>query len=174
MKFIIISMLTLTALLFSEEEKSLTKMDRFISNVGTIIKLENFQLSDVEAYSEVINAKVRRATSQDEVAFFLMFIKEDKYSDKSAAIAEDDLQDIMDALENLIEKSKNETSTADYLENKFTTEDGFQIGYGGSDPSSPLWFMTLEKYGKSTILFKSHEPIKKALQEGIDKISSLK
>ena len=162
------------SVLLSQDEKALTKMDRFISNVGTIIKLENYKLSSVEAYSEVISAKVRRATSKDEVAFYLMFIKEDKYGNKSAAIAEDDLKDIMSALDNLIDKSKNETSTADYLENKFTTEDGFQIGYGGSDPKVPLWFMTLEKYGKSTILFKSSEPIKKALQEGMDKINSLK
>ena len=103
-----------------------------------------------------------------------MFSKKEKYSTKSAAIAEDDLQDVMEALENLIVKSQSETSTADYLENKFTTEDGFQLGYGGSDMNNLLWFMTLEKYGESTILFKSVDSIKAALDSGMNKIKELK
>ena len=65
-------------------------------------------------------------------------------------------------------------SSADYLEHKFTTEDGFQIGYGGSDIKSLLWFMTLEKYGDATVLFKDHANLKNALEAGQNKIKELK
>jgi hypothetical protein len=161
-------------IIFPQEEKSISKMDRFISNVGSIMKLENFTLPDVEGYNEVITSKVRRATSKDDVAYFLQFVKKDKYKSKVASIAEDDLRDVIKAMDNLILQSNNESSTANYLENKFTTEDGFQLGYGGADVNNLLWFMTLEKYGESTILFKEHLSIKKALLNGLDKINSLK
>ena len=160
------------SVLLSQDEKALTKMDRFISNVGTIIKLENYKLSSVEAYSEVISAKVRRATSKDEVAFYLMFIKEDKYGNKNASIAEEDLVEVIKAYDELVVQSGSEETNADYFENKFTTEDGFQIGYGGG--KNRVWFLILEKYGKSTILFKGHKLIGDALKEGLKKIESLK
>ena len=37
------------------------------------------------------------------------------------------------------------------MENKFTTEDGFQLGYALG--RSTTWFIVLERYGESTILF---------------------
>ena len=169
-----IVLIFLIGMIFCQEEKSLTKMDRFISNVGSIMKLENFKLPDVEGYYEVVTSKVRRATSQDEEMYFLQFVKKEKYSDKVASIAEEDLVDVIEALDNLIIKSQSEDSSADYLEHKFTTEDGFQIGYGGSDINELLWFMTLEKYGDATVLFKDCWTLQKALKAGQDKIKELK
>ena len=101
-----------------------------------------------------------------------MLVKEDKYNDKSAAIAEEDLEDLIKAMDELIKQSENETTTSDYYENKYTTEDGFQIGYGGS--GVPLWFITLSTYGKSTVLFKEFNNIKNTFMTAQKKINELK
>ena len=66
---------------------------------------------------------------QDETEYYFIMVKEDKYGDKSAFIAEQDLEQIIKAFDELIKQGENEISESDYLENKFTTDDGFQIGY---------------------------------------------
>ena len=99
-------------------------------------------------------------------------LKEDKYGNKTGSIAEDDLNDVIQAYDELVSQFNVEASEADYFENKFTTEDGFAIGYGGG--KNRLWYITLEKYGKSTILFKGHEEIGYALKEGKKVIEDLK
>lgn len=172
MKKLTILLVITSSILFSQEEKELTKMERFVSNTGQIVKLENFTMPDLTAYNEKLNVKVRRATMGGEAAYFLLLIKEDKYSDKSAAIAEDDIKEVLKAFDNLILQSSKEESNADYLENKFTTEDGFQIGYAKG--KSITWFITLEKYGKSTVLFDGPSEIKATLSTAINKIDQLK
>tara|TARA_Y100001980_G_C14514028_1_gene289396 strand:+ start:243 stop:779 length:537 start_codon:yes stop_codon:yes gene_type:complete len=156
----------------AQDEKVLTKMERFVSNTGKIMKIENFDLPDLKASYEVLKAKVRKATVQDEVNYYLLLVKEDKYGDKSAAIAEDDLTELIKAFDELINQMENENSKSDYFENKFSTEDGFQIGYGGS--GNILWFITLEKYGKSTVIFNSYADIKAIFGMAIKKIEDLK
>ena len=158
--------------LFSQEEKELTKMERFVSNTGHIIKLENFKLSDLVAYNEKLQVKVSRATIGGKKAYFLLLIKYGKYSDKKAAIAEEDLKEILKAFENLIKQSSKESSSADYIENKFTTDDGFQIGYAKG--KSITWFITLSRYSESTILFATPDQIKTTLSSSIAKIKELK
>jgi|TARA_Y100000310_G_scaffold281664_1_gene302285 S-adenosylmethionine hydrolase len=157
---------------FSQEEKIITKMDRFVSNTGSIIKLENYYMPELKGYSTVAKVQVRKATSADDVGFFLQIIKEDKYGNKSASIAEEDLIEVIKAYDELVIQSNREDTNADYFENKFTTEDGFQIGYGGG--KNRLWFLILEKFGESTILFQSHELIGTALKNGLKKIEGLK
>ena len=147
-------------------------MERFVTNTGKIVKLENFNLPDLKASYEVLKTKVRRVTIQDETNYFLLLVKEDKYGDKSSAIAEDDLEELIKAFDELIQQSENETTNSDYFENKFTTEDGFQIGYGGG--KSILWFIKLEKYGKSTVLFKNYFDIKAIFGMAQKKIQELK
>jgi hypothetical protein len=169
---IALSFILFSSFAFCQDEKALTKMERFVSNTGRIVKLENFYLPDLKASYEVLKTKVRRATIQDETSYFLILVKEDKYGDKSAAIAEDDLKELVKAFDELINQSENETTNSDYFENKFTTEDGFQIGYGGS--GDILWFITLEKYGKSTVLFAKYADIKAIFGMAQKKIEELK
>ena len=161
-----------SSVVFPQEEKELTKMERFVSNTGKIIKLENFNLPSLTAHSEKLQAKIRKATISGEAAFFLILIKEDKYGDKSAAIAEEDLTEVLMAFENIMAQSAVEDSDADYLENKFTTDDGFQIGYAKG--KSITWFITLERYGKSTVLFNNPNGIKATFINAISKIEELK
>ena len=167
-----IGILAILNLGLSQDEKALSKMDKFVSNTGSIIKLENFYQPELKGYSEVLKVQVRKATVGEEKAYYLQIIKEDKYGNKSASIAEEDLIEVIKAYNELVKQSESEDTSADYFENKFTTDDGFQIGYGGG--KNRVWFLTLEKFGKSTILFKGHEDIGYAINQGKNIIDELK
>jgi hypothetical protein len=60
----------------------------------------------------------------------------------------------------------------DYLENKFVTVDGFQVGYY-IDKGTVHWYVRLEKYG-STLFIDKYETIETAFSEAKNKIDSLK
>lgn len=172
MKRLVIILLVTSSFLFPQDEEELTRMEKIVSNTGQILKLENFILPDIVAYNEKLHVKVRRATMGREAAYDLLLTKEDKYGAKSVAIAEEDLKEVLYAFQDLIVQSASESSSADYLENKFTTDDGFQIGYAKG--SSITWFVMFDRYGKSTVLFDNPDGIKNALANAIFKIEELK
>jgi|SaaInlStandDraft_3_1057020.scaffolds.fasta_scaffold07685_1 hypothetical protein len=173
MKYSLITLvLCFTSIIVGQEVKELSKMDKFVSNVGEIVRFEDYNLPDIVAYNEKVTNKIRVIVTGKEKGYFFLIQKKDKYDTKTAAIAEDDLSDVISALDNLIENSNNEKGGPDYLENKFKTEDGFQIGYAKG--TSITWFITLEKYGKSTILFDGFEGLKSGLASAQEKIKLLK
>ena len=58
------------------------------------------------------------------------FIKSGQYSTNTASIEYSDLLEVIKALKTLqSEEPKDVASNPDYLENKFITVDGFQVGY---------------------------------------------
>ena len=61
----------------------------------------------------------------------------------------------------------------DYLENRFISEDGFQVGYYVSKGSAS-WYMKLERYGKSTVFIKNAEAITSSFTAAQKKIEELK
>jgi hypothetical protein len=65
-------------------------------------------------------------------------------------------------------------SNPDYMENKFTTVDGFQVGYYISK-GKITWYIRLEKYGSDNTLFVSDgETIESAFTNAKNKIDELK
>jgi len=170
--FIVFLYIGLVSQTFSQDEKSLSKMEQFVSNAGQIIKFENYNLPDLKGSYSVIKTKVRRVSAGGETKYYFIMNKEDKYKDKTAYIAEEDLVEIEKALDQLIIESENEESNSDYLENKFTSEDGFQIGY--FEGKSLNWFVTLEKYGSSSITFKGYANLKAIIGMAQKKIQELK
>jgi len=169
---LIILVFGFSSLVLGQEEKELSKMDKFVSNVGEIVRFEDYNLPEMVAYNEKLTNKIRIIVSGKEKGYFFILQKKDKYDTKTAAIAEDDLSDVISALNNLIEKSKNEKDGPDYLENKFKTEDGFQIGYAKGN--SITWFITLESYGKSTVLFDGYDGLLNGFSNAQAKIGMLK
>ena len=172
MKLFLIFLITCLSIVFPQDEKSITKMDKFVSNTGQIMTLENFKLPALKSKYSNLEVKVRRATSQDEISFFLMITKPDKYSGKTGSIAEEDLEEIINALNVLIEKSKTVKKVSDYLETKFTTDDGFEVGY--YIDKKPVWFIKLERYGSSTVFFDNYNQIKTTMSLALAKIKELK
>ena len=91
--------------------------------------------------------------SGSDTLYFYQIEKATQYSTKKASIEYSDLLEVIKALSLLKEASVTDLAmNPDYLENKFVTEDGAQIGYYVSD-GSIKWFIKLEKYGSDTNIF---------------------
>ena len=72
------------------------------------------------------------------------------------------------------EVEKDIAANPDYLENKFVTVDGFQVGYYVSKGKS-RWYLKLEKFGSDNTLFIDNlETIAAAFDEAKVKIDEQK
>ena len=71
----------------------------------------------------------------------------------------------------------NETDIAnnpDYLENKFKTVDGFEIGYYVSKGQTDNWYIKLERYSKSTVFIKNKDVLVEAFSNAQKMIEEFK
>ena len=74
------------------------------------------------------------------------------------------------------EEPKDVASNPDYLENKFITVDGFEVGYF-VDKGKSTWYLKLEKYGNdnNTLFIKDGSSnIETAFNDAKTKIEELK
>lgn len=160
-----------------EKEPHPTKIDAFSSKTGTIIKYTDHKLSTIKStYGEASETRVRVInTLGNTPAYFYQVEKPGKYSNATASIEYADLLEVIKALAVLkVEALKDAETNPDYLENKFTTVDGFQIGYYVNDKKIK-WFLQLEKYGSDKTLFIDKvETIEAAFDAAQSKIQELK
>jgi hypothetical protein len=159
-----------------EIEKEKTKMDAFASKTGTIIKFTDVKLSGIKAsYVGLSETRIRKITSANLTGYFFQIEKTGKYGNSTASIEYIDLVEIIKALQILkTDVDKDISLSPDYLENKFTTVDGFQIGYYISK-NKAIWFIKLDKYGsENTLYIESYEIIETSFNEAKNKIEELK
>lgn len=157
------------------QEKDASKMEKFASRTGQIIKFYDYSLPDIISNYTSLETKIRKFESAGEVEHFYQIVKEDKYDNKVASIAYDDLVEVLKALETLNNNTEiDKSSNANYLENKFVTEDGFQVGYYAKK-GEVNWYITLEKYGSGNTVFISDvAKIVNAFTEAKNKIEKLR
>ena len=119
--------------------------------------------------------RIRKVKSGNTETYFYQIEKEGKYGSSTASIEYSDLLEVIKAVKTL--KSEVETDIAsnpDYMENKFTTVDGFQVGYYISKGKA-TWYIRLEKYGSDKTLFVTDgEIIETAFTNAKNKIDELK
>lgn len=158
-KYITVAMILFTTFLVAQEAKKeaesiKTKMDVFASKTGVVTKFIDYNLPQVKgSYGTVSDARVRKIVSGSTSLCFYQIIKESKYSNSTASIEYADLLEVIKALKSLkVDVEKDIQSSPDYLENKFTTVDGFQVGYYVSKGKA-TWYLKLEKYGSDNTLF---------------------
>ena len=170
-----IVLLTISTVLSQDVNETVTKMDAFTSKTGSIIKYVDFNLPNIKSSYNSSQTKVRKLISSGEVVYFYQISAQSKYGTKSASIAYEDLLEVIKAINTL----KSEASTdlilnPDYLENKFITDDGFQIGYYVSK-GKLKWYIKLEKYGSdNTLYIKDFSKIESAFIGAKSKIEELK
>ena len=159
----------------NEENKQLSKMDLFTSKTGSIIKYIDYSVTDIKGSYSTGEAKVRQIIVDESIGYFFQISKTGKYSTKTASIEYSDLLEVIRAINTLKEDSSSDIiSVGDYLENKFVTDDGFQIGYYISNQKA-VWYITLEKYGSDNNIFiKEIKDVEISLIEAKNKIDSLK
>ncbi len=158
-----------------EAETFKTKMDVFASKTGSITKFIDTKLPNLKASFGSAETRIRKITNGSSSAFFYQILKEGKYSNSTASIEYSDLIEVLKALKALKAEVTNDISTnPDYMENKFVTVDGFQVGYFVSGAKAS-WYIKLEKYGSDNTLFiENGDTIETAFTEAKNKIDELK
>lgn len=158
-----------------ENESIKTKMDVFASKTGTITKFIDTKLPYLKASFGSAETRIRKISNGAASAYFYQISKEGKYSTTTASIEYMDLIEVLKALKALQNEVNNDIlANPDYLENKFITVDGFQVGYY-IDKGTVHWYVRLEKYGSDVTLFiDKYETIETAFSEAKNKIDSLK
>lgn len=158
-----------------DEKQAPSKMSDFVSKTGVLLKFEDFDLPNINLNYGAAEAKIRRINSGGEIRYFYQISKDGKYDKKTASIAEEDLVEMEKALQTLKSQSlADSNSNANYMENKFVTDDGFQIGYFVSK-QKVTWYMVLEKYGSdNTIFIKEITTIEEAFKAAGNRLTELK
>lgn len=179
-KYLALSMLLFTSLLIAQEAKKdlesvKTKMDVFASKTGVITKFVDFNLTQVKgSYGVVSEARVRKIISGSTSLYFFQIIKEGKYGNSTASIEYVDLLEVIKALKSLKVEVEKDIQSTNYLENKFTTVDGFQVGYFVNN-NKATWYLKLEKYGSDNTLFLNDvEALESSFDSAKIKIEELK
>jgi hypothetical protein len=159
-----------------EAETVKTKMDAFASKTGIITKFTDTKLVGLKTiYGDLAETRIRKVNSGTMTTFFYQIEKEGKYSNSTASIEYTDLLEVIKAMATLkVEVEKDIAANPDYLENKFVTVDGFQVGYYVSKGKS-RWYLKLEKFGSDSTLFIDNlDIIATAFDEAKAKIDELK
>jgi len=152
-----------------------TKMDAFASKTGVIIKFVDYALPNLSLNYGAAETKVRKLISGGDIGYFYQISYKGQYDTKTASIAYEDLLEVIKAIQTLkTESATDQSSNPDYLENKFVTDDGFQLGYYVSS-GKLKWYLVLEKYGSgNTVFINDISTIETAFNGAKVKIETLK
>ena len=161
---------------YSQDAKEATKFEVFSSKTGSIMKYIDTNMPALPLNWGSLQTSVRTVMSDQGVAYFYRIERAEMQSlpARTAMIEYSDLVEINKALGKLVASvSADLQSNPDYLENKFITEDGFQIGYYVSSGKAN-WYMKLEKYTSSTVFVKNSDVLISAFSGAQQKIEELK
>ncbi|ABQ06706.1 hypothetical protein [Flavobacterium johnsoniae] len=159
----------------NNSENVKTKMDVFNSKTGIITKYIDTKLSSLKTSYGNAESKIRKVVSGSISAYFYQISKQGKYGESTASIEYTDLIEVIKALKILQpEMEKDIALNPDYLENKFVTADGFEVGYYVSSGKAN-WYIKLEKHGSDNTLFLNNgNLIEISFTEARSKIDELK
>ena len=158
-----------------EAENVKTKMDAFISKTGAIVKFTDIKLQNIKGNYGGAESRIRKINSGTQSIYFYQIDKSGKYDNTVASIEYNDLIEVIKAIKLLkSDVEKDILGNPDYLENKFTTIDGFQVGYYVSKGKA-TWYLKLVKYGSdNTIFIESGDYLESIFIEGKSKIDDLR
>lgn len=155
--------------------KQETKMEAFASKTGVITKFTDIKLGMLKSSYANAETRIRKLSSGSVINYFYQIEKPSKYGNSTASIEYSDLLEVIKALKILKMEAKTDVnSNPDYLENKFITDDGFQLGYYVSK-GKVVWYIKLEKYGSDKTLYMKYlDKIESNFIEAKNKIEELK
>lgn len=154
-----------------DSEKHQTKFEQLASRTGRMSKFVDVKMPGLS----YLETSVRTIFGEHDNYYFYRIEKPETSSSvsKIAMIEYSDLVEINKALEKLLRDVEADViSNPDYLENRYMTEDGFRIGYY-VDGGKANWFITLERYGHSTVFIKK-DVLAECFQAAQKKIEELK
>lgn len=177
---IVLAILFSTTVAFAQksnsENKELTKFEQISSQTGRIVKFQDVKTPNISlSFGGFLRASIRLVMG-DKDSFFYRIEKPETSSSISriAMIEYSDLVEINKALVTLSASVDSDLqANPDYLENKFRTEDGLEVGYYISNGKAN-WFIKLERYSNSTVFPKNQDEIINSFSEAQTKIEELK
>lgn len=172
----LLAMLLPLAAFAQEDAKKLTKFEEFSSKTDSIVKFVDTSLPKLSVqYGGSLETGIRTLKSGTNAYFYRLEKAETSSSNAKIAMVEySDLVEINKALAVLsAEVDSDVASNPDYLENKFKTVDGFEVGYYVSKGEAQ-WFLKLERYSRSTVFVKDQSLIIDAFANAQAKIEELK
>ncbi|MCR4773662.1 MAG: hypothetical protein K5854_04830 [Prevotella sp.] len=163
-KLILILALIMPTVLFAQNdaEKKLTKFEQFTSKTGRISKFVDVKMPNIpQSFMGSLETSIRTLMGEQSNSYFYRI--EQAETQRSVAhiamIEYSDLVEINKALTKLVGEVESDcAANPDYLENRFITEDGFQIGYYISKGKAN-WYLKLERYSNSTVFIKNAEAL---------------
>jgi hypothetical protein len=170
-----VSLLLLSSAYGQDVRDEATKMSSFVSKTGVIIKYEDYNMDGLKTMMSIVDARVRVIRSGGDVGYFLQLTNAGKYDKKTASIEASDLEELRKAIASLKSQATADANNpADYLENKFVTEDGFQLGYF-KEGNKLNWYIQLTKYGDgNTVFLRDVFGIEQLIGSALSRIDSLK
>ena len=161
----------------TETTKQLTKFEQYASATGRIVKFQDVKMPSIPGQILTgLQTSVRMIMGSGQDAFFYRIEEPETTRSIShiAMIEYSDLVEINNALKTLTASVESDiAANPDYLENKFRTEDGMEVGYYVSNGKAN-WFLKLERYSSSTVFPKNQEVIVEAFKNAQTKIEELK
>ena len=177
-KFLVVLAMLLPLVSFAQQEdakKQMTKFEEFTSKTGSIIKFTDVSLSRMSLVYGSLDTGIRILKGSPNAYFYRL--EESETSSRLGHIAMieySDLVEINKALEKLAsEVDADIAANPDYLENKFRTVDGFEVGYFISKGKAN-WYLKLERYSNSTVFVKSQAIVMEGFKNAQAKIEELK
>lgn len=158
-----------------EAESTKTKMESFSSKTGVITKFVDTKLLNLKSLYSSVETRIRKVASGNLEAYFYQIEKENKYGSSIASIEYSDLLEVIKATQTLLTQVDEDiASKPDYMENKFTTVDGLQVGYFVSKGEA-TWYIALQKHGSdNTLFFSDGQTIETTFTNAKNKIDELK
>lgn len=154
-----------------EPKRVETKFDKFTSTYGDFIRFAIYELPNLKLNGGWINSTTIRQYINPNTGEKTCFLRLESGSEIEA-IAYDDLVKILEAIPKLKSQCELDIANgqiAEYLEMKFHTEDGFEIGYILKD-SKPIWYITVAYQIRT---FKNNFDFEQAFIEAKNRMESL-
>lgn len=176
-KILLVMVAFLPLVIFAQEDakKQMTKFEEFTSKTGSIVKFIDVEMPRLPLnYTGSLETGIRSIKVGSNAYFYRLEKAEASSSlSKIAMIEYSDLVEINKALTKLVTEVDGDiASNPDYLENKFKTVDGFEVGYYISHGKAN-WFLRLERYSSSTVFVKNQSVIVEAFKNAQIKIEEL-
>jgi hypothetical protein len=127
--FCLYSILCFSQTAQSNDPETKTKFTSFISRTGEIMAFEDSRHTSFSTLVSNLNVKRRVISQGDEQRAFLLFELPSKYTTRTSAVDQDDIQDLFNAIDLLISESVKDAANPNYMERFYVTEDHFKIGY---------------------------------------------
>jgi hypothetical protein len=173
---LLLSIIFITLNLFAQEKDEVkTKYQKFTSKSGSMIKFFRTSLPSINSKYETAECNIRKIViDSKEAQYYCVISFKTKYASPTAFIAYEDLKEINKAIQKLkFDASEDVKQPLEYVENKFATEDGFEVGYYVTE-STAYWYTSLEKYGSDkNLYFDSIEQLENNLKLAQDKIETM-